>query len=386
MQKIILLLCSFVIFSKTAIADTTNTNVTNIMKGVMDKYGIPGAAVLIYKDGQIDQYLFGVMNKKTRTPVKMTTVFELGSITKTFSGLLLAQNVSSGKIHLDDKLVNYMDNSDQFSDSFKHVTLLQLATYTSSLPFNLQNISYNAASNTRNSKLFKAFLHTWIAPYPSGSAELYSNVGFAMLGMAMAYYEEAPLAQVMQQNILQPLGMDSSFLTVPANKMKVYSQGYTAKGKPSRSPQGGLFAGSWAMKSSVTDMKQYLYLAVSAESMPSQLAAAMKIAQTGYFENAEHKQIGLAWFISPLDKVSKADLLKVINPGPRNKNENQVTRISTPTYNANALIEKTGSTNGFRAYIGVIPAQKIGIVILTNKFIFDSHVIEHTGRKLLLDN
>ncbi len=386
MPKIILLLCSFAAFSKAAISDTTNPNVTNTMKSVMNKYGIPGAAVLIYKDGKIDQYLFGVMNKKTRAPVKSTTIFELGSITKTFSGLLLAQNVSNGKIHLDDKLASYMDNNDQFSDSFKQVTLLQLATYTSSLPFNLQDISYNAASTSRNSKLFSKFVHTWVAPYPSGTAELYSNVGFAMLGMAMANYEEASLAQVMQENILKPLGMNSSFLTVPANKFKLYSQGYTAKGTPSRTPQGGLFAGSWAMKTSVTDMKQYLRLAVGAESMPVGLSTAIKIAQTGYFENEEHKQVGLAWFINPLDKVSKADLLKVIEPGPRNKNENQVTLISSPVFNSNALIEKTGSTNGFRAYIGVIPAQKIGIVILTNKFIFDSHVIEHTGRELLLNN
>lgn len=386
MKKIMLCLLGFVIFNNMALATTTDDNVDKTMHILMHKYAIPGAAVLLYKDGKVTQHLFGVINSKTHAPVKGATIFELGSVTKTFSALLLAQNVSSGEMSLDDKLVDYLNNSNTYSDSLKKVTLLELATYTSSLPFNLSDISYNAASNSHNIRLFSQFLHTWVAPYPSGTAERYSNPGFALLGMAVANYEKASLAQVMQNNILSRLNMNSSFLTIPTNKMKLYSQGYTAIGKPSRSPQGGLFPGSWAMKTSVNDMEKYLRLALGLEDMPQKLAAAMKIAQTGYFENEEHQQIGLAWMVNPLDKLDKTELLKVVQPGPRKRTENPVTRINSPKFNGNALIEKTGSTNGFRAYIGVIPDQKIGVVILVNRFLFDSHVIEHTGRELLLNN
>jgi len=386
MKKIILCLLGFIVFNNAVLATTTDDNIDKIMHNLMHKYAIPGAAVLFYKDGKVTQHLFGVMNKKTHAPVRSTTIFELGSVTKTFSALLLAQNVGSGEMSLDDKLVDYLDNSDGYSDSLKQITLLELATYTSGLPFNIDNMSYNGATNSRNQKVLNQFLHTWVAPYTPGTAERYSNPGFALLGMAMADYEEAPLAQVMQNNILQPLNMNSSFLTIPANKMKFYSGGYDAKGSPSRSPQGGLLAGSWAMKASVTDMEQYLRLALGLDNMPPKLVTAMKIAQTGYFENEKHQQIGLAWMVNPLDKVDKAELLKVVEPAPRKHNESPVSRIGSPKFNGNALIEKTGSTNGFRAYIGVIPGQKIGVVILVNRFLYDDHVTQHTGRELLLNN
>lgn len=386
MQKFVLFLFSFIAFANLANASITNDNVTKSMNDLMGKYAIPGAAVLVYKDGKINQYLFGVINNKTRVPVTATTIFELGSITKTFSSLLLAVNVERREMRLNDKLVNYIDNSDSYSKSLKEITLLELATHTSSLPYNAPNISYNATITQPSIiKLLNQFLHNWVATYPPGTAKLYSNLGFAMLGIAMAHHEETSLDQVMQQDILQPLKMNSSFLAIPANKMKFYSAGYTATGIPSRSPQSGQLAGSWAMKASVNDMAQYLRLALGLDDMPEKLVTAMKITQTAYFENGNYNQSGLAWYINPLDKVSKTELLKVVDSShPRKRTETPVNPISNPKFNENALIEKTGSTNGFRAYIGVIPAQKIGIVILVNRFIYDSNAIEHTGRELLL--
>ncbi|MCE3269391.1 MAG: ampC [Burkholderiales bacterium] len=384
MQKIILGLFSFILFSSAACA--TENNVIKTMNSIMQKYAIPGAAVILYKDGKINQYLFGVTNNKTHAPVELATIFELGSITKTFSGLLLAQEVNNGNLRLDDKLVDYLDTDNKYSDSLKEITLLELATHTSSLPYSIPNISYNSTiSNPRSLKIFNQFLHNWSAPYPSGTAMLYSNPGFSLLGIAMANYKEKSLALVMQQDILQPLKMNSSYLAIPKDKMKFYSQGYTAQGSPSRSPQGGLLAGSWAMKASVTDMEQYLYLALGLKGMPPKMAEAMKIAQTPYFAKDNNSQIGLGWFITPLSKVSKAELLKIIPVIPRKRVQTPVKRIKTPEFNENALIEKTGSTNGFRAYIAVIPQQKIGIVILVNRFIYDSNIIEHTGRELLLN-
>ncbi|HLX52311.1 MAG TPA: serine hydrolase, partial [Aquella sp.] len=177
MRKIVLYLLSFIVFNSAALATTTDENVNKTMHNFMYKYAIPGAAVLLYKDGKVNQYLFGVMNKKAHVPVRGTTIFELGSVTKTFSALLLAQNVSSGEMNLDDKLVDYLDNSDGYSDSLKKITLLELATYTSSLPFNIDNMPYNGVTNSRNQKVLNQFLHTWVAPYLPGTAERYSNPG-----------------------------------------------------------------------------------------------------------------------------------------------------------------------------------------------------------------
>lgn len=384
------LLYLFCLSSTTAYAISNSNNLDNQVKktinGVMHKYTIPGAAVLVYKDGQMHQYVFGVMNNKTKRPVNTKTIFELGSVTKTFSSLLLAEQVNAGTMHLDDSVTTYLDNADTDSASLQKITLLELATHTSALPYNAPNLSYNAALSPQNTKLLNTFLHTWIATYTPGTEVLYSNLGFSILGQALADHAGTSLLEVMQQGILRPLGMKNSYLSIPVEVSKNYASGYTANGTPSRTPQGGLLAGSWAMKSTIEDMAQYLKAALIVDGMPDNIVSAMKIAQTGYFEvPSRNFQIGLGWTITDLSHVSQAELLKVIPVAPRKKIPTPVTKITSPQYITHALIEKTGSTNGFRAYIAVIPDQKIGVVILSNRFIYDPHALQHAGLEILFN-
>ena len=390
MPKIkLLILAALTLFATTGFADnqvnTTDTMVNTTMHNLMQKYAIPGAAVILYKDGTMHQYYYGVTKTKSNNKVDNKTIFELGSISKTFTALLLAQQVNSGKMQLDDKVTSYLDNGESTSASMKQITLLELASYTSSLPYNATDIAYNASDSDKNQKALSKFMHTWVAPYIPGTQELYSNLGFSILGMALADPSGNDLSDVIQQNILNPLGMSSSFMTIPENFNQLYSHGYTATGAPSRSPNEGLFGGSWAMKSSSDDMTKYLEASIGLAEAPASIVAAMKTAQTGYFEfPSAKKQVGLAWTMVPLDKVTTAELLKVEPLKPRKVTPNTITRIKSPQYNPHALIEKTGSTNGFRAYIAVIPDQKTGVVILTNRFVYDSNIIQHTGREILL--
>lgn len=379
---LVLLIC----FINPALADeneSLDNNVANIIKPIMHKYAIAGTAVIVYKDGQLHHYNFGVMNNKTHKPITSDTIFELGSITKSFSGLLLAEQINAGKMHLDDKVYGYLENSNNDSNSIKNITLLELATHTSGLPSVVPNLAYNAAYSPRNTKTLKQFLQTWISAYQSGTEMLYSNIGFSILGIAIANYKGMPLFALMQSHILIPLNMHNSFFSVPKNVRSLYAQGYTADGKPSRTPLGGLYPGSWAMKSSANDMSHYLSAAIGVSNTPESITAAMKVAQTGYFKLPNEHQIGLGWMVIPLANANLDDLLSIEPLKPSKHNPRLVERISSPQYIANALIEKTGATNGFRAYIGVIPEQKIGIVILTNKFIYDPSVIEHSGREIL---
>ena len=359
--------------------------VNEVMHSVMHKYAIPGAAVIIYKNGEMHQYTFGVMSNKSKVPVSNKTLFELGSITKSFSGLLLAEQVNNNELSLNDKLVKYLNNSESASSSIKQISLLQLATHSSGLPDSIPNLSYNAATTPKNKRTLTQFLRSEVATYSAGTHTLYSNLGFSLLGQALAHHKDISLDQLMQQDIFTPLTMHNTYLSVPKTANKFYADGYTAIGTPARSPQGGFLAGSWAIKSSATDMEAYLGAALSLPNTPDQIVKAMKAAQTGYFNVANRKwQLGLGWLITPLNNADINELLKIIPVAPHKKTPLEITEIATPKYEAHALIEKTGATNGFRAYIGVIPDQQIGVVILTNRFIFDSHVIEHTGRELLL--
>ncbi|MFN8771169.1 MAG: serine hydrolase [Neisseriaceae bacterium] len=381
---------SLILITKTLSAIPNSHNildqqVNNKINSVMKEYSIPGAVVLIYKDGKLHQYTFGVMNTKTKVPVTSNTLFEIGSVTKSFTGLLLAKYVDNKALNLNDSLGNYLYNKNTSND-IKKITLLELATHTSSLPYNAPNIPYNTAATPKYKERFEQFLKTWKAPYAQGTALVYSNLGFSILGIALADNANKPLIDILQKDILQPLNMQSSFFTVPKQLNYLYSQGYTAVGSPSRTADGGLFPGGWAIKTSAKDMAKYLLAAIGLPQTPKTILTANKIAQTGYFKYKSGIDIGLGWRILPLDQNSIMELLKIQPLKPRKKTQTPVEKIDNPTYIENALIEKTGATNGFRAYIGVIPDQKTGVVILFNKFVYDPYLIVHTGRELIFNN
>lgn len=368
--------------AETFILNSRDTQVTNIMHNLMQKYAIPGAAVLVYENGKMHKYSFGVMNKN-KVQVSSKTIFELGSVTKIFTSLLLAEQVISGNSKLGDKLANYLNDNNTISNEMKQINLLELATHTSGLPYNAPNLAYNASLSSQNKQLLNKFLHNWVAPYPAGTAKLYSNFGFALLGIGLANHIGKPLSEAIQQAILIPLRMPNSFFTIPHEASNLYANGYTADGKLSRTPNGGMFAASWAMKSSADDMANYLCAAIGTSETTGNLSAAMKVAQSGYFQTQNGNQLGLGWTIIPLAQANIQDLLKVKPVAPRKKTPTSVIKIQFPQYIANALIEKTGATNGFRSYIGVIPNKKIGVVIMVNKFVYDANAIEQIGRQLI---
>jgi beta-lactamase class C len=384
---------ALLIFSLLLLPATGNTQtplkdpkVENAVKNFLHRFSVPGAAVLIYRDGKLEQYVFGYSDSHKKTPVTTKTLFELGSVTKTFTGLLLAQQVRAGHIKFNDEWKNFLPQ-DQYSSSTDRITLLGLATYTASLPKDVRGLPYNAAGTAEHQKNLAHFLQTWTAPYPAGSHMLYSNLSFSLLGMALAQKQDKSLAQLMQQDIFTPLKMPSATLTVAKGDKNYdrYAQGYDAQGKPARTPVGGLLSSSWALKASLQDMASYLKAAVGDPEVSPALVASMRLAQTGYFQLPTTKnsmQVGLGWFIIPYEKLSKNDFIWDASrrPAPR-----PVEAIAAPQFNGNSLIDKTGATNGFRAYIGVIPDQHIGVVVLTNKFIYHGGAVRDLGRALLIN-
>jgi beta-lactamase class C len=389
MFKIITLLFGLLLVPLSG--NTQSVTANSIIKSKVDNYlqrfSVPGAAVLIYQNGKLDHYVFGYSDLHKKTPVTTHTLFELGSVTKTFTGLLLAQRVRAGEVRLNDVWTQFAPNKSTYSPSSKEITLLELATYTASLPKDVKGLPYNAANTALHRKNLEHFLQTWSAPYPVGTHLLYSNLSYSLLGMALAENENKSLADLMQRDIFTPLGMSDATLTIAKGDKNFYryAQGYDASGKPARNASGGLLSSSWALKASVDDMTGYLKAAVGDSQIPPDLLAAMRLAQTGYFDiaNAPNSmQAGLGWFIIPLAKLSQNDL---DTPPARKPKPRPVKAIVAPKFQANSLIDKTGATNGFRAYVGVIPSQRAGIVILTNRFTYHGGALRDLGRTLLVE-
>lgn len=363
--KIFLFFTLFTVIS--ALANTAAISqdrlIRTSMQHLIKEDHIPGLALLLYENGKMYTYYFGEADPEKHIPVSENTIFELGSVTKTFTSLLLAANVLANKIQLEDP-INLNGNR-----SLSKITLQELATHTSSLPFNAPKLPYNAANNKQNKITLNQFLENWVPSYSSGSKMLYSNFGFGLLGIILARDMQSTLPALMQQEVLFPLGMNSSGLDIVSINKKNLATGFTQNGGAVQHLSSGLFAGSWAMKSSVQDMQTYLKLALLLPSMPEKLRQAMQFSQMGFYNIPQQgEKLGLGWTITSL--ANAANIHKLISiPKHYNFASYPVWVIKNPTYDPNTLIAKTGGTDGFRSYIAVIPKKQVGIVILANKYL-----------------
>lgn len=143
----------------------------------------------------------------------------------------------------------------------------------------------------------------------------------------------------------------------------------------------GLFASAGAMKASIQDMSYFLGAAVGLPGTPNNIQKAIRFCQTPRVQVGETQQ-ALAWQVNTLD--NKNQLLHA--PDNMNLNSMPVKWLpkSQQQFKPNTLIDKTGATYGFRAYIAVIPGQQSGVVILANRYVSNGAIV-NTGRKILLN-
>lgn len=373
-------LLSFNIFAST---DVLNDQfIQRKIKNFMQRYRVSGAAVTILSHGKLKTYVFGEAVPAKHIPVTENTIFELGSITKTFTGLLLAQHVLAGKTNLTAPISSYLERP--HSKSIGNITYLQLATHVSGLPFNAKKLPYNASSSFVNKLKLHYYLRKSVPQFYPSSQMLYSNFAYGILGRILAKQEHTDLTLLMKSKILMPLNMQKAGLDINENNQRYLAQGYTADGRPARYMNAGLFGGAWAMRASAKDMGQYLKAAVGDSSVPSSLQQAMHYSQISHYALVhEDMQFGLGWVVTPLNQRNAMQKL-IKKPEHYHFVPTSVRKIHNPRFNPHALIGKTGATDGFRSYIAVIPDKKVGIVVMTNRFTRSHGQLTSIANEILL--
>lgn len=370
-----LLICNHFAYAATNTKTDPKEIVDKTVFELMQKYNIPGVAVELYVNGKPYAYNYGYEQITKATSINDKTIFELGSITKLFTNLLLAMQVSAGKMQLDAPLGNYLLDFQNQDDAIKKVTLENLATYTSSLPFNVPD------TITTREDLVK-FLAAWKPSTAVGTTWQYSNLSPGLIGEALEMVTHENYDQLFRGRILQPLGMQPIGINVPDDSESHYAQGYNEAGEPVPKADYSLLPASGALKASAHDMHIFLKAALGLSGTPAAIRHAMQVAQTPYVALPNSQQ-GLGWEIHTHNAQTKDELLN--DPEQKNLGPLPAQQLSKDKqiFNGDALIDKTGATYGFRAYIAVIPNKKSGIVILTNKYI-PNGVIVNAGRNILL--
>jgi CubicO group peptidase (beta-lactamase class C family) len=259
------------------------------------------------------------------------TIFEIGSITKVFTSLILADMVSRGEVALDDPAGKYLPKQVRLPErSGKSITLLDLATHTSGLPRLPGNLKPKDPSNPYAGysldDLYE-FLSSYTLPRDPGSEFEYSNLGGGLLGHLLAYRAGTDYEDLIRNRITQPLGMSDTGIALSSSMERRMATGHNAMLAPVVNWDSSTLAGAGALRSSADDLLTFLEAFLGYRESP--LAPAMK-AMLEVRRPAGTMEIGLGWLILGED------------------------------------VWHNGGTGGFRSFIGYDPQERIGVVVLSN--------------------
>jgi beta-lactamase class C len=351
--------CATIAISHTADEpqNRIETAVDMAIPPVMAKYNIPGMAVGIIVAGKPAVFSYGLASTETRQPVTHDTLFELGSITKTFTATLAAYAQVSGYLSLSDKTSKYLPS---LRDSkFGEVSLLNLGTHTAG------GLPLQVPDNIRNNDELMHYFEEWKPTYPPGTYRTYTNPGIGTLGLIAAKSMGQDFTALMEERLFPALGMKSSYINVPAAKMVDYAQGYTKEDAPIRMTVGVLSPEAYGIKTTAADMTRFVEANMNLLSLDQKLQHAITATHRGYFKAGVMTQ-DLIWEQYPYPVALKT--LLEGNSSPVIFNATPVTEIKPPQEpQEDVWINKTGSTNGFGAYVAFIPKKRLGIIILANK-------------------
>jgi len=332
------------------------SRVKNIITPLMEQEGIPGMSVAVLYKGRPQYLNFGVADTASDRRVTENTLFELGSVSKTFTGVLAGVMMRNSQLHLNDPVQKYWPALK--GPQWQAIKMVHLATYSAGgMPLQLP------ASVTDQDTLL-TYLQQWQPDVAPGTQRRYSNVSLGLLGYLMikGEFEEA-----MQKNVFTPLRLTRTFYRVPASMMFDYAWGYK-DGQPVRVSPGMLSAETYGVKSTARDMMTFMQANANPNGLSSGntvLRNGMITAQSRYLTAGKLSQ-GLGWEIYPWPMATQT----IVDASDNNMAlQAQPATLLNPPKPADraSWIHKTGSTNGFGAYIAFIPQLNSGVVMLANK-------------------
>ena len=321
-------------------------------KQVMEQNNITGMAVAIINQNQIAFCNYGYTNKNKKEPITNKSIFEIASITKTFTALLAGIAVSEHRLDLDAPITKYIPEL-SVNKNYTAINTKELLTHVAGLPLGFEQSS-------TEKELIKSAVNMKFTTKPANYYR-YSNPGIALSGLAMTRIYHTNYQSLLDVLILDKLGMKYTSINVSDKHKNLTVTGYNAKGEPQRFMQIGIENPAGGLKSNSYDLAQYLKLQIGQQD--PKLRQALAIVHKNYFclnKNGTYQQ--LAWEFHPISELAKQFQADT-------KNRNILVPRRLPTHcktSENGFIDKTGNSSGMTSYIGYLPSKKIGVVILSN--------------------
>ena len=276
------------------------------------------------------------------------TVFEIGSITKVFTGILLAEAIKRGEVELDGPISKYLPNTVKTpTRNGKEITLLDLTTHTSglpSLPTNFKPANNDNPYADYTVQQMYDFLSGYTLTRDIGATYSYSNLGVGLLGHILALRAGMSYEDLVRKRILDPLGMkDTTIVLSPAMRART-AQGFTADGDPASLWDLPTFAGAGAIRSTAKDMAKFI--SANMHLTKTDLAGVIDVSHKPQRDASAKMKVALGWHILA---GSTGD-----------------------------IIWHNGGTGGFRTFAGFSPSLKRGIVVLSNSSVSVDDIAFHS--------
>lgn len=302
----------------------------------IQKHKIPSLAVGIVKNGEIIiAEGFGYANVEKRTLANEHTIYQLGSVSKMFTGHVLAKLIQENEISLEDKVSKFFPERINFplSPTGQSPKIKDIATHSSEFPrypHNLERTDPHPIKAYSKVQMYEAIEHISIDTL-IGSRYHYSNFGYGVLGTAMANHTKKSLAELMDEIIFVPYDMKSSSLVLTASVREKLASPYLAVEPYEETAPWNMesLAAAGNVFSSITDLNTFMIELLSKHELN-------QLQQTEYFKINDAWSYGLGCFIVE----SRKRKTKVIYHG--------------------------GDIDGYASSLSLYPEHKLGIVILTN--------------------
>jgi len=343
----------YILCANLAHALSCPTSISSYIQHMAKKQHITGMAVAIVTPHSVQFCNYGYAHKHQRQKITEKSMFEIASLTKTFTGLLAAQAVTEGKLNLKAPITQYIPEL-AVNAQFDKVNSQQLLTHMSGLPLRLSPDFTESQLLTAAAKLqFN---------YPPGSRYQYSNAGISLSALALTRIYGVSYAQLLNQFILQPLNMRYTALEVKPEYRHLLVTGYNRRNKAVLLRQLGTENAAAGLKSNTYDLAKYLQLQLGTK--PYRFARALRVVHKNYvclYNDGTYQQ--LAWEYHP-----HSDWLPNFKPEESKQYIPKLVRdIETgcPIVSG-GFIDKTGNSSGMTSYMVYAPEKKIGVVVLTN--------------------
>jgi len=301
---------------------------------LIDSDVVVGMVVGVIKNGEAHVFSYGETAKGSGVKPTGDTVFEIGSISKVFTGLLLSEMVERRELPLRERAQEYLPNEVKLPRHLdKPILVEHLSTHCSGLPRMPTNFKpadpQNPYADYTKEQLY-AFLNEVTLNSAPGVSYEYSNVGVALLGHVLSRAAKKPYEALVRERILDPVGMNDTTFTLTDEQASRLASPYNAELSPSRTWDLGLFNPAGGLKSTPNDMLRFLAANLAKHDTP--LGRAMERTHKIHLGTNLGISMGLGWLIAR-DGISRVH---------------------------------NGQTGGYHGYVGIVPLRKVGVVVLAN--------------------